>query len=794
MEDNKNNQSQNPAVSAQSGKTTKVIKKKIISGYGSYGGYGGYGGGYGGYGYGGYGSYGSYGSYYGAYGAGHQLNGDSNVANRTFRDYMMILRERFWYIVVTFFIIFAGVLLYTFRVTPIFTSVASIQILRDADNPIEGPGSADRSMNNRVLSTEDFNTQVKLLESFEIVRAVKSRMKEDELKRFMTPYHNMFTFDVPKTEEELLMENRQIIPERMSLIIRIVFSHPDKEVAANIANLFAEEFIAYTFNGRVQKLMKSVDELRAKVAQQGTKLKDLDKKMVEYREKNGVSLDVMSDVISRELQEISSILVNDKRVFDNCSVQWNLVQQYKREGKDLCNLQFIADTPIVSKLISTRSDLQLSLATLEKRYKEKHPTMISTRKAIEENAAQLAGALDSEYSKIKATYDNAKEVYEQSVKRMEEKNKEKIALGKKAVVYNGMIREKEVAESMHASLKSSLEVRTAQVNLLNEGANIVDRAGPSPRPSNPKYILNIIAGLFAGLLGGVGMAFLVAFLDDRAKSSYDIEAIIGLPLLGVIPRIKRLNSSEKAQVAASGADRATTEAFRSMHSTLKINNLSKNAKVVLFTSTTPSEGKSFVVSNLAYTCALNGEKTIVIDADLRLPALAKILGIHSDKGLIGYVEEGKSLDDAIIRDSFPNLDILICEKRAKNPTQTLNSAEFISMIAQFREKYDRIFIDSPPIGAVSDAISLLPSVDGVIYVVKFNTVKRKTIRNYVRRMMESNVPVLGAVMNMVNPGSASVYSMNYYDKSYQNYYTTPPEMEEVEEEVLPTEEDAPKSE
>ena len=274
------------------------------------------------------------------------------------------------------------------------------------------------------------------------------------------------------------------------------------------------------------------------------------------------------------------------------------------------------------------------------------------------------------------------------------------------------------------------------------------------------------------------MAFIVAFLDDRTKSAYDVESVIGLPLLGIIPRVKRLNSSEKAQVAASNADRATAEAFRSLHSTLKVNSMSRNAKVILSTSTTPSEGKSFVVTNLALTCALHGEKVIIVDADLRLPAMAKTLGITSTKGLVGHLEDGDSLDDAILHDYFPNLDVLICERRPRNPTQMLNSEEFAAMIERFRGEYDRIFIDSPPIGAVSDAISLLPSVDGVIYVIKFNTVRRKAIRGYVKRLMESNVPVLGAIINMVNPGSVSMYNMNYYDKSYQNYYTTPQEAED----------------
>ena len=107
----------------------------------------------------------------------------------------------------------------------------------------------------------------------------------------------------------------------------------------------------------------------------------------------------------------------------------------------------------------------------------------------------------------------------------------------------------------------------------------------------------------------------------------------------------------------------------------------------------------------------------------------------------------------------------------------LNSEEFISLIASLREKYDRIFVDSPPIGAVSDAISLLPNMDGIVYIIKFNVAKRKVVRNYVRRMMESNVPVFGAVMNMVNSSLSSTYSLNYYDKSYQSYYTTPPDID-----------------
>lgn len=775
-------------------KTVKrVIKKRIISdasgayGYGSggygggygYGGYGGYGGGYGGYGYGG-----GYGGGY-AYGGGNSAGGGGAAErpNRTFRDYMMILRERWAYIVITAFIILAGVILYTLRVTPIYMSMARVQILRDADVAIDGPGSTEKSRNFTILSMEDFNTQVKILESNEIIRAVKSRMKEDEIVRFMAPYNDMFTLGPRKTEEELLAENRTIAPERMSLIIRIVFEHPDPDMAATIANLFAQEYLNYTHHTRVQKILDSIDELRIKVAQQEAKVKELDKRLVEYREQyKAISLENLDDVDRNELRDLNTILTSDKRAFDSASTQWNLVQEFKREGKPLTDLPFIAELPQISKLLTDRSTQQVFVASSEKRYKEKHPRMIEARKALDQLNKEIDVAVGSAEQKVQAAYEAARQNYEQSQKRLLEKKEEILDLGRKAIVYKSIEREKQVAESMHAGLIASMNVRLAQVNLINEGANIIDKASPAIRPVSPNIPLNIILGIFGSLAGGVLVAFIVAFMDDRAKSAYDIESVVGLPLLGVIPRIRKLNSSEKAQVAVSNADRATTEAFRSLHSILKVNTIAKDSKVLLFTSTTPSEGKSFVVTNLALMCAMHGEKTIIIDADLRLPAMAKILGIESQNGVVSHIEDGKPIEECVIKDYYPNLDVLPCEKRSQNPTQALGSEEFISMLAKFREQYDRVFIDSPPVGAVSDAIALLPYVDGVLYIVKFNSVSRKAIQKNIRRLMVSNVPIVGAIMNMVPQGAASGYNLNYYDKSYQNYYTS--QDEESEDEII----------
>jgi len=771
---------------------SKVVARKRVVGKGnanaSYGGYGssqkrvtGKGGAssYGGYGAGGYGGYGtgyggSYqGSYYGGYyGAGGSVDAGNNasVPNRTLRDYMMILRERSWYIFITFLVIIAGVSLHTARITPSYLSQARIQILRDTDRTIPVPG-AESNRNDIISNIEDFNTQVKILESSEIINLVRSRLKDEERVSLMAPFEDKFVIGPKMTESEIIAKCRVIAPERLSLIVNIGFEHPDARVAMQMANLFAQEYINYTQQARVKKLLEQSDELMHKVAQQDEKVKALDKRLVEYREKYGaISLEITEDVDRKELSELNSLLTSDKNNLDRLRTLWSQMQEVKEQGKSLLEIPYIAGDTNVARLISDRTQMQIAISTQEKRYKDKHPKMIEYRKTLDQTNKELEQAIESAYQLAKTSLDNTQISYEKSVKHLNDKKTEMIELAKIAVAYNAIERERNVEKSVHSALITSMTVKTTQINLIGPAAQLVDAATMPIRYHRPNYLLYIAGGLFAGIVFGILVALLVAFLDDRAKSSYDIESVIGLPLLGIIPRIKKLNTTEKAQIVSASNSGIVTEAFRTLYSSIKASPVGKDANVILSTSTTPSEGKSFVITNLALTAAMNGEKVIVVDMDMRLPSIAKILNIKTDKGLISCIENDSDVDDAIIKDFFPNMDILPSEKRATNPMNLLNSPSFVTILEKLRSEYDKVYIDSPPIGVVSDALNIFPAVDGVIYVVKFNAVDRKAIKLNVKRMLDANVPILGAVMNMTNMKFGSYYSTNYYNKQYQNYY------------------------
>jgi len=715
-------------------------------------------------GYGGYGNYGGYSYSDGGYGSGY---GPGGAPQRTFKDYFLMFRERVWYLIVAFFIIFSGSILYTFNKTKVYTAVAMVQLLRDDPSAM---ASAEMEM-NQIRGAEDLNTQISVLSSGAIVLGVERRLQDDERERFMAPYADALSFTGPLTPTQMLAQNRKILPQRGTLMIGVGYNHPDPVMAARVANLFADEFINYNLTLNIDGSMKAVEDLRIRADQQKERVEELELKMAEYREdNNSVSLESQENIAATQLSSLNTIKIENKHLYDNLETRINLIESFRRAGRNLSELPFIAEQGQVSQLLSQISAIKIGISSSSKRYREKHPVMIEQQQTLQESEVELAAAVKDSVDKLSSALVEAKSNFELASQRLAEKELELIKLSKTRVAYSSLQREMDVQQGFLQALVQRMTQERAAVNLKNPNSRVIDEALPPLRHSSPNIVMNLAAGFFGGLAVGAGLIFVVAFLDDRVKSAFDIEGTVGLSMLGVVPRIKKLDSNSKAQAVASNIDRHVTEAFRSIHSALKISEESKNAKVIVTTSTVPGEGKSFISSNLALTFANHGEKTLLLDGDLRLPNVARSLQLENEFGMLDHIEKEVALDEVIMKAVYPNLDVLPSGGKSKNPTQVLNSAKFEAMLADLRDRYDRIVIDSPPLAAVSDVLNLLPLADGVLYVIKFNTVKRKTAVVNVRRLWESNTPIFGAILNNISSTLASYYYSSYSDKAYQDYY------------------------
>jgi capsular exopolysaccharide synthesis family protein len=703
---------------------------------------------------------------YGGGGGGAYQQSPDAAQPRGFHDYVLILRERIWYIVVVFLVIFSSVLVYTLSQTKIYQSRSLIQILRRDPSVLKVQSVTD----NDVRSLEDLNTIVQILESATIIQKVSDRLTGEKLAQFMAPFVKGGSGD-PLTPAEVLFRNRRVIPRRMSLIIEVQYRHPDRVIASEIANMFVDEFISYNSRVRIAESMKAVDELRARVNDQRKKVEELAGQT--YRETHKmVSLDQRRDIVTETLKARNILVTQTNAKFKDAEVRWKQVQELRSEGRDLTELSFIATQPIIGQLKKQQAEQKVLVAQLSERYRAKHPRMIDATRTLAQIDAELAKATAEAASIIEGDYQSALRNADEARTGLVEQETQSLGIDRAGLEFESLDRELKIEEQVLQHLMGRMRETTMSSTLDTQNARVIDIAFPSQPEDyvHPVTLLNLGIGLVAGLGLGLVVALFVAFIDDRVKSSFDIEGLMGLHLLGIIPQVRKMPSSEKAQIVSTHADRQVSEAFLTLHSSLRLKDESKHAKCILVTSTIPGEGKSFTTTNLAITFAAHGEKVVVIDCDLRRPNVHKSFRIPNQRGVIDLCGGESTIDDVVVTGLHANLDVIPAGGRAKNPTQVLNSVGFEQMIAELRSRYDRIFIDTPPIAAVSDALIILPLVDGTIFTVFFNKVRRRAAQYAARRLLDSHVPNFGAVLNGLNMNISGYYYGQYYDKSYKDYY------------------------
>lgn len=728
----------------------------------------GYGYGYG-YGYGRYG-YGAYGSDYGGYGGyGNTTIGDGAQA-RTLSDWIAMFRERIWYLILSVFVVVTGTLIYTYNVVPEYTAQARLRVLKNAVQAAPG-SSANTTSVDTISGQEDFQTQLEIMRSGTIIKRVQSRLTSAELTEVVKPYQNGNVFTGPLTPTEVIARHRDVTPQKSTFIAYVSYTHRRPEIAEKLANYFAEEIQKYNSEDRANLTSPVIETTRVQIDQ-------MEHTIAQQREernaliKNERLLTTEMGTANSELAGINSVRDAARKEYEDALVIHKEIEKAKAEGRSLLSQPAITHNQLVATLLPRVADLRISITGLLEKYGKNHPTLIAQQQQLEQAEAELDAAVKKAEKEFNTSFIAAERRYEDAKKRAIEKETDLVRLRDAISRLTTLDKQIQLNEELLQRLKFNLEdLKMRVVGSVSSIVSVLDPAVVPTRASNKNFTLNSIFGVAAGIVIGAGLIVLLSFFDDRVKSSRDVEAFLGIPLLGTIMRLRHVKTAQdKVMIAVNGKDRGAQEAFRAIYSALKIGELSKNAKVILVTSTTPSEGKTFVSLNTALTYASHGERVLVLDADLRLPNIGPSLGIKGGKGFSGFMAGEISLDEAITHDVRPNFDVLQVGAYCKNPTQILNSEKFRNMLEELKTRYDRIIIDTPPIGAVSDVLSLLQLSDGVIYTVRFNTVSRAMIKTNIHRIQESKTPVFGAVMNQMSNETVRYYVSSGQYGSYTKYY------------------------
>jgi polysaccharide biosynthesis transport protein len=319
------------------------------------------------------------------------------------------------------------------------------------------------------------------------------------------------------------------------------------------------------------------------------------------------------------------------------------------------------------------------------------------------------------------------------------------------------------------ALRDQAEALRIAIGLQNGGVQLITPAQTPGSPSSPKVSRNTALGLVVGLLLGLGMAFLLERLDRRIKNVDELESTYQLPLLAAVPQNKSFVTPPQLDSAAHQGDK---EVFKLLRAYLRYFNVDKELRLLLVTSAVPGDGKTTIAHNLAEAAQETGTKTLLIEADLRRPNLARYYSLASGPGLSEVLSSSAEARDAIQAvpiatrangsTSQVALDVLVAGHAAPNPVELLESRAMVELLSWAAERYELVVIDTPPVAVVSDAMPLLSKVDGVVLVSRLGKNSRDAAAFLRERLVGVKAPLLGVIANGVRAKGRGEYAYGYY--------------------------------
>jgi succinoglycan biosynthesis transport protein ExoP len=430
---------------------------------------------------------------------------------------------------------------------------------------------------------------------------------------------------------------------------------------------------------------------------------------------------------------------------------------------------------LIQSLKTTRAQLRAEESELALKYTDDHPKLVAVRQKLDLLESELKTETDKVIAGLDEDY-NAKLENESRLKAaIEEVKAEALDLNRKEIEYNRLKREKDNNQALYEMvLKRQKEADLSQMLKVNNVRKLEAATIPDS-PVRPNARNNILIALVVGAIFGVGLALLVDYFDNTVKTQEQVENVLELPLLGIVPKINLAKGGE----ARDPADRdrfivdhprsSVAECSRTIRTNLLFMATERPAKKLLVTSSGPREGKSTTVVNLAITMAIAGSRSLLVDSDMRRPRLHKSFNLSNDVGLSNVIAGGARLDQAILPSGIERLDLLPCGPIPPNPAELLHTEAFKIILAELERRYERIWFDSPPVVAVTDALVIGGMADGVILVVEAGKTAWPFALQARRRLEDVGAKVFGVVLNNVDldrDQSSGYYQYYYYRAGY----------------------------
>jgi len=547
---------------------------------------------------------------------------------------------------------------------------------------------------------------------------------------------------------------------RNSQLIKISYESPDKEFAANAANWIADGFIEADMDARLAMTQKAGSWLTERLTGLRKKLEESERALQQFRERERIidAKGVAQSGASKQLEQLSGGLVSARQKKAEAEAAYLQVQSAQKSHLDIESIPAIQKSPIYLQLKGVESGAESRLADAAKKYGPDHPkrqTADAEYRAARENTKRQ---IDTIITSITKEYELAR-AQENSVERALAQSKGDI-LGMNRKEYELGVLEREVAsnKSLYEMFTTRMKETNVAGDLQSPIARVVDPAVVSGDAYSPKKFTIIRNAAVVGLILGIMLALLLEYLDNTIKTAEDVDTKLRQSLLGQLPRIKGKIEVGDLQIAfIKDKDPGFSEEIRSIRTGVMLSSIDAPHKVLLVTSSIPGEGKTSVATNMALALG-QVRKVCLIDADMRRPTVAKVLGVAStSKGLSNLVSGSDPTSECLHFNKELGIHIIPSGVVPPNPLELLSSVRFAEAMKWLEDSFDVVIIDSPPIQLVSDPLILSQFAHSVVYVVKADSTPYQVVLGGLERLREAKAHILGIVINQIDRERADRY-------------------------------------
>lgn len=703
-------------------------------------------------------------------------------------DYIRILKKRKWIIIYQTLILTTLVAIYSFRKTPIYEASGRIAVNRQGENIFNLTGAEPVGEDYDYVVALD--TQVKVLQSDALALKVIKELGLDKNPAFAgdlaSGQNSEQALDVAALETDLVdMFHSALSVNSLTRtrIIEVRFQSPDPRLAAEVVNTLAKGYIEHNFQTKYDATMQAASWLSKQLGDLQMKVESSEEKLVDYQKTAGMlGIDEKQNIVTAKLDQLNQELTVAQADRIQKESQFRLAETgdpelMAREGMG----------ELFAKLRSQETDLQIQLAQLSTSLGPSHPKALELKNQLQEIQSQLSFEQSRIREKMQRAYLAAVSRERMLTQALEAQKQEANRLNEASIRYNLLKREAETNRQLYEGLLQRIKEASVAAGLQSSNIRIVDLARVPTAPAKPNIPLNILVGLMLGLGSGVVLAFVIDMLDNTVQTPEQVEQF-GLASLGMIPAGRGRTAAPKVKLLTAKSEPATSspllvhvspqsqvaEAYRALRTSILLASFGEPPRVILVTSALPQEGKTTISVNIALTLAQRGGKVLLVDCDLRRPTVGKSFGLPPGRGISTLLADQRAKPEIHHPlPSLPNFCVMASGPRPPHPAEMLGSPVMSELIAHWRQEYDHIVIDSPPILSVTDAVVLSRESDGVLLVARARRTTKQALRRARDLLAKVNAGVMGVVVNGVDLASPDYYYYyGYHGYGYANYYTS----------------------